>query len=130
MDVPFKTCGHCSKSWATRDDLLTDPTVFVIGYQVDMEKLEYGLLLFLHRGESCGTTMAVPIGEFMDLYTGPRFPDKRALTPGCPRYCIDEHQLSRCSVQCECAVAREAVAIVTERLDAARVELQMVGVGI
>ncbi|HEY3332225.1 MAG TPA: hypothetical protein VGK19_19510 [Capsulimonadaceae bacterium] len=120
MKAAFKTCSLCGHGWPTRDRFLADPSLVVVGYQADIDTLEQGLLMFNHRGSSCGTTLAIPVWEFLDLYRGPRYPAKRANTAGCPRYCLDKTQLKRCDVQCECAIAREALAIVTERLDQSR----------
>ncbi len=67
--------------------------------------------------------MAIPIGEFFDLYEGQRYTGSLALGETCPRYCLDETQLGRCDNQCECAMAREVVAVVRERFRSARSHL-------
>lgn len=56
--------------------------------------------------------MGICVEEFYDLYTGPRYPGKKALSPECPRYCIDEKMLDRCEVICECAFVREIIQII------------------
>ncbi len=58
--------------------------------------------------------MGVRVTEFMDLYSGKRYGENRALSPECPRYCIDEKRLDRCDVLCECAFVREIVQKIVE----------------
>ena len=120
LNHEFKSCGLCSRWWPTRDEFLSDPTIYVVGYQADVQAIERGLLLFRHKSASCGTIIAIPISEFLDLYTGPRYPENRALTPGCPRYCLDKDQLARCDVLCECAAARETISVLADCLNSAR----------
>ncbi|MDR3708366.1 MAG: hypothetical protein P4L33_08695 [Capsulimonadaceae bacterium] len=119
-DNGFKTCSFCKRQWQSRADFLADPSLRVVGYQADLERLDAGLLIFVHQLEPCGTSIAVPIGRFFDLYTGPTYSGKRAGLPECPRYCLDSEQLNRCAVHCECARARETMGVVVNQLASAR----------
>jgi hypothetical protein len=61
--VAFKTCPLCGKVWNTIDEFLSDTELHLNGYQGNMKRLldgreRYGLLLFTHRSEQCGTTLA------------------------------------------------------------------------
>ena len=105
----FKTCPKCLTRWETREDFLSDSTIALNGYQADLSNLAYGLLLFTHEAPGCLTTLAVFAYQFYDLYSGPRHPEVRATTPGCPRLCLNEKNLERCDVICECAFVREII---------------------
>lgn len=111
---PFRTCPSCGASWNTRHEFLSDPSVVLNGYQASFKNLETGLLLFTHHRDGCRTTMGVGVTEFLDLYSGKRYGENRALSPECPRYCIDEKRLDRCDVLCECAFVREIVQKIVE----------------
>ena len=70
-DKVFKTCPLCGKVWSQRDEFLNDTTLHLNGYQGNMQRLlngkeKRGLLLFTHRTEGCGTTLAFDAGEFKD----------------------------------------------------------------
>lgn len=108
----FKQCPCCSHIWSTREDFLSDPYSELIGYQVNFKKLERGMFLFNHTTDQCKTTMAIVVEEFRDLYTGKYYTGSKALTESCPRYCLDEKQLSRCDAFCECAYVREIIEII------------------
>jgi hypothetical protein len=103
MPDTFKTCPMCAKPWVTRDDFLGDPDVTLVGYQVHWEELELGLLYFNH---TCGTTMAVEVAKFTDLYEGPIFHARAAGTEACPGLCLHRGNLNPCPAKCECAYVR------------------------
>ncbi len=64
---PFKVCSMCGVVWETLDDFLADPALEQSGYQVNFFDLKGGLFYFTHLVENCGTTMAIPVGEFTSL---------------------------------------------------------------
>lgn len=105
--MSFKVCSNCCKVWNDRDAFLGDPSVVVVGYQVDFEALRSGLLLFNHADPSCMTTMAIPAKEFFDLYEGPIFERRTKPHPDCPRRCLDARDLNPCPLACECGFVRE-----------------------
>ncbi len=107
--VGFKRCPGCSTAWATQDDFLSDPAVVVSGYQVFPDDLAKGLFLFDH---TCGTTLAVPAGDFRHLYDGPIYKQCLAGTENCPRYCEQMDEFRPCTEKCERAHIREALQIV------------------
>jgi hypothetical protein len=110
----FKICSLCGTVWKSRHDFISDPLIELNGYQVCLLELKYGMFLFSHNRENCHTTMALPVFAFLDLYTGPRYPENKALSPECPRYCINENNLERCRVFCECAYIREVIQLIRE----------------
>jgi hypothetical protein len=68
-DLPFKRCTLCSAEWATRDDFLNDADNTLDGYvylkrRVVSGKPPEGLLLFTHRAQKCGTTLAIAAARF------------------------------------------------------------------
>lgn len=110
---PFKTCPKCSKSWDTLNDFLTDSSIYLNGYQVNLKSLETGMLLFTHIVEECKTTMSIYVKNFSSMYSGARYAENKALSPECPRYCIEEKRLDRCDAHCECAFVREIIDIIS-----------------
>ncbi len=110
----FKTCACCGRTWPTRDEFIVDPSLLLNGYQANFESQRDGLFYFTHMSDGCGSTMVIPAYEFLDMYSGPRYPEQRALSAECPGYCLDKSQLDRCTVHCECAFAREVVQIIRE----------------
>jgi hypothetical protein len=106
----FKSCSCCDAEWSTREAFLRDPSIVVIGYQVDFEELRLGYFLFNH--ERCRTTIALRAREFLDLYDGPVFSERRTGSDECPGYCLRSDELARCPVACECAFVREVLQIV------------------
>ena len=110
----FKTCPNCKAAWNDRESFLADPLISLNGYQFNLKSVENGLFLFTHLSTNCRTTMAVPVSWFLDLYSGPRYPESRALSPECPRFCIDEKNLERCQAICECAFVREVMQVIRQ----------------
>src|SRR5450759_267059 len=107
----FKKCS-CGKIWADRASFLSDATVNLIGYQVHFEELQAGFLLFNHLIADCGTTLALEVRDFADLYSGPVFEERMTGSQTCPGLCQHRESLERCTVQCECAFVREVLQIV------------------
>jgi hypothetical protein len=110
----YKTCPKCSQSWNTLNDFLTDSSLDLNGYQVSFKNLDAGLLLFTHMVEGCKTTMGVYVRDLGHLYTGVRYTENKALSPECPRYCVDEKRLGRCDAHCECAYVREIIGVIKD----------------
>ena len=102
----FKTCTMCEQIWKTRDDFVNDPDIDIVGYQVNFKELTTGLFLFNH---SCGTTMAIPVKYFDDLYKGPVFSDRKTGSNQCPGHCLYGQDLEPCAAKCECAYVREII---------------------
>ena len=102
----FKQCSTCGFKWSSRDQFLEDPDVELVGYQVNFEELLAGFFLFNH---SCGTTLAIPVEPFEDLYDGPVFRERATGSEACPEHCLHEENLIPCPTHCECAFVREII---------------------
>lgn len=111
----FKICPMCSKEWETRDEFLADQAIELIGYKADFERLEWGLFYFTHNVDGCFSTMALEAKDFLSLYSGQKYTERRTGMEECPGYCLDEKQLDRCDALCECAFNREIIQIIKER---------------
>ena len=105
----FKKCPLCGFVWPSREDFISDPRVSLAGYQVNFSDLVAGLFLFNH---SCGTSMAVPAGQFQDLCNGPMFEEPLTGGEDCPGYCLRQDELRPCPAKCECAYVREIIQII------------------
>jgi len=88
---------------------LEDPALNLIGYQVNFDFLEEGLLLFNH---DCNTTLAILAGKFKDLHQGPDFLGRLTNTDECPEYCLRKEELRPCPAKCECAYVRGIIQII------------------
>jgi hypothetical protein len=110
VGAAFKTCS-CGTVWRTREAFLSDPAVQIIGYSPHFRELELGWLHFNHH--ACRTTLAMQVDQYADLYSGPRFADRRTGSADCPGYCLREDELRACPQQCECAWVRVVVGMVT-----------------
>ncbi len=73
----FKLCSMCGKKWKTRDEFLNDPSLEINGYKADFEKLEWGLFYFTHKKENCFSTMALEAQDFLSLYDGKKYTERR-----------------------------------------------------
>lgn len=107
----FKKCPNCLEVWSTQEKFVDDGLLEIIGYKANFEKLEEGLFFFTHKKQDCFSTMAIEVKEFLNLYTGPIYPERKAESEECPRYCLDKYQLDRCTALCDCAFVREIVQI-------------------
>ncbi|MFC1736404.1 hypothetical protein ACFL1X_09810 [Candidatus Hydrogenedentota bacterium] len=103
----FKKCPNCDHVWTTREDMLSDPLLNIIGYMADMKIIEDGLFLFDHA--TCKTTLAAKIRLFVDLYDGPVFPDILFGKGECEGHCVNIHDLERCSQECNFSRMRELI---------------------
>ena len=111
----FKKCPSCNEIWSTQNEFITDKLLEINGYKADFEKLEYGLFFFTHKNNNCFSTMAIEVKDFMNLYKGTIYSERKTGGEECPRYCLDKDQLDRCNVLCECAFAREIIQIIKNK---------------
>jgi hypothetical protein len=105
----------CGEMWKTRDEFLKDRSLELNGYGADFRELGNGLFYFTHKVQDCSTTMALKAREFLNLYTGEKYPDRKMGSDECPRLCLDKNALDRCPVFCECAFVRELIQIIKAR---------------
>lgn len=105
-DDYFKKCNLCGATWPSRDHLLADPEVSLIGYQANFVKVEKGLFLFNH---SCQSTLSVKMEAFADMSAGPVYNERRTGKDDCPGYCLHASELRPCPARCECAYVRDVL---------------------
>jgi hypothetical protein len=103
----FKICTMCKKKWKEWDLFLCDPLVEMIGYQADIDDLEYGLFLFNHHEKNCGSTIAIRVHAFKDLYKGPVYSQCLLGTEDCHELCLHKNNLDPCPAKCECSYVRD-----------------------
>jgi hypothetical protein len=71
METFFKRCTLCGKEWTTREEFLTDMTLHLNGHQWNRKKVQAGelaggLLIFTHKVEDCGTSLAIVASQFRE----------------------------------------------------------------
>ena len=103
----FKSCTLCKKIWSDRDSFLRDPAIELIGYQADIDDIEYGLFFFNHNHDQCGTTLSLSVKIFLDLYDGPIYTENLYGTDSCGEHCLHQYDLEPCPKKCACAYIRE-----------------------
>ena len=105
----FHKCSCCDYIWQSLDSFLNDDSKELIGYQVNFKELQLGWFLFNH---SCGTTFAVQVKHFLQLYDGPVFKERLTGKEQCSTYCLNKNELRSCPAKCECAYVREIMQII------------------
>ena len=107
----FKRCS-CGYAWDNREQFLKDPQITLVGYQASFNALQTGLLLFNH---GCGTTLALKVEAFADLYHGPIYQERHKEEEDCPQYCLHADELRPCPVLCDCAFVRDIIQIIRRK---------------
>lgn len=106
----FKECPMCGHAWYSRNEMLEDPDIELVGYQASFKMLNEGLFLFNHLCR--GATLALPAGVFLDLYKGPIFNERLTDTKACPGHCLYQNDIEPCPVKCDCAFVREILQVI------------------
>lgn len=112
----FKACPLCNRIWESRSDFLKTSNLRLRGYQADIDKIENGLFLFNHIMDNCGTTLAIPVYEFFDLYQEIRYPKSRFGSDVCEMRCLNRNDLEICGADCANAFIREILQIIKSKL--------------
>jgi hypothetical protein len=110
--MAFKTCTCCQKAWDSRVEFILSPEISLHSYQPAFDKPEKGLLLFNHIAAKCGTTLAVPVDEFADMYRGPHYLNLKRDTIKCSGKCLNPKDLGKCDAKCSMAYVREIMQII------------------
>ncbi len=110
QNLLFDRCPSCKTAWATRESLLADPGVRLIGYRSCLADLLVGVFLFHHR---CEEIVTIHVSEFADLYDGPMFHTPQTGGEKCRGYCLRVEELRPCPAQCECAFVREIANLIS-----------------
>ncbi len=107
--APFKVCTYCRQSWTNRREFIISPEVAIIGFQPDFYIPEEGLFLFNHISSGCGTTMAIEVINFIDLYHGPIYHELNRGKEGCKGHCLNISNLEPCGANCLMNHIRELI---------------------
>ncbi|MEE9554736.1 MAG: hypothetical protein V3W18_10605 [candidate division Zixibacteria bacterium] len=107
IQVSFKTCTGCGFVWNSRNEFILNDNISLVGYQPNFIDIEAGLLLFNHNIKKCGTTFALRVGIFTDLYIGPVFDKAKIGTMECEEKCLDQNNMDQCSAVCKYVYVRE-----------------------
>lgn len=102
----LKTCPRCASEWNSIEELLSDPKVVFMGYQVNFQMPKLGYFLFNHL---CGTTFALFVQNFSHLYSGEISEERKENSPECPGYCSQKSSFNNCPINCECAYILEII---------------------
>jgi len=105
----FKICPTCRNVWKSRDLYLQDSKIRLLGYQPHFENHTVGFFLFDHQ--PCGTSMAIPLSVFRDVYPEPIFqshvPESEA-----PSLCLHSRASRMCPSECECSSVQQLIQII------------------
>ncbi|MBI5058605.1 hypothetical protein HZB60_02350 [candidate division KSB1 bacterium] len=107
--APFKICPMCGYQWVTVEQLVTDGTLRVNGYQAAFGRAEDGLIFLTHECPGCNTTLAVGAASFAHWNLGPRCDHLSAFEENCPRYCTDRENLEPCPADCSMRWVRDVL---------------------
>jgi hypothetical protein len=111
-EAPFKVCTLCGKGWQSREDFIGDPEAQLVGYQAHFQELTEGFFLFNHMRSGCGSTIAIAVKHFVDLYSGPVFETQLRGGPSCPGFCLHTRALNPCPQKCECSFVRGVIQVI------------------
>ncbi len=110
----FKSCTACNQKWLLRENMLYDPNVKLLGYQMNFSDIGSGLLYFNHSGSNCKTTFAIKVSEFKEMYDGPEYSENMMAENDCPMYCLRRSELRSCGLPCSVAFIREIMMNITD----------------
>jgi len=107
----YKICPKCGYEWQTQLDLLSDPTLYILGFQAAFTENDEGLILFNHILENgqCNTTFSLKVSDFKNLYDGPSYDDIKYEKDECSGFCKKIENISRCNAKCKNANARDII---------------------
>jgi hypothetical protein len=107
---PFRACGMCGRQWMTREELIADPELRLLGLQAIVDLPESNLVVFEH---SCGTSVSVLATRLRDLLTDePEGQEPLPLlfeSPACGGHCGKLDDLEACEQPCSNARDRRLV---------------------
>ena len=115
MANTFKACTCCGNVWENLSDLIRDEQVHIIGYQVAFSNSYEGLFFFAHRTSECGTTIAIPVSCFLNLYNGSEDTAQLADTQQCDSLCQSFYDFSECSKKCSMRWVRDVIQMLEDR---------------
>ena len=108
MITPFKQCSYCGHKWVSRAEFVDDTDLLLNGYQAHLGDMAEGLLLFTHLRLDCGTTLAVRVADFSDLWAVPtEIQQAKTGSAECPRHCLSIRDLEPCIEACRYRPVRD-----------------------
>lgn len=107
---PFRACGMCGRKWMTREELVVDPELRLLGLQAVLGLPDANLVVFEH---SCGTSVSVLARRLRDLVavepgSAPELPLLYD-GPDCGGHCRRLDDLAACDQPCANARDRSLV---------------------
>ncbi len=115
MANAYKKCSCCGYDWENLTDLIRDKQVQLIGYQPAFSDSYEGLFFFAHEAKECGTTIALPVSSFANLYEGPAYTAQLACTKRCNGLCQSFYDFGVCSNECEMRWVRDIIEVLQNR---------------
>ena len=115
MATVFKKCACCDNEWEYLTDLIRDEQVQLIGYQAAFSDSYEGLFFFSHRAEECGTTIAIPVSCFANLYDGPAYQAHLECTEQCNGLCQSFYDFGACPKECNMRQVRDIIKVLVNR---------------
>ncbi len=110
----FTTCAGCKKEWVSRDLFVNDSQVRITGYNINLDYLDNGYFIFLHK--ECQTSSAIEVSFFKDLYQDEKSYINKMGSKECPGYCKDSSNFDDCNVDCECNYVRKIITQIVKRI--------------
>jgi len=95
----FKKCTCCGKTWKTLNDLAKDDEKIVLGCMADLNNHLFNLMTY---NRSCGTTLAIPLTDFIDNCDIPFELEQRDAHEAKPSYCLKTNASDACLSKCAC----------------------------
>ncbi len=108
----FKTCPCCRTIWRSRNELLADGRVRLLGFQPVERDHTAGIFLFHH--EDCGTTLALNLRSLKSLSRRPLLARSGCSAGVPPDYCLGEANAKPCPLQCACEFVAEVAIILRD----------------
>ena len=102
---PLKRCPSCGEEFSLRD-FISNPQVIPKGMSFESDNPDLNLYYFHHDTPGCGTTLAIPVSEFVGLINEPLPEQNLAQTEVCENHCVSVHELSACGQKCTYAPYR------------------------
>jgi hypothetical protein len=106
----FKTCPGCENTWLSRNELLGDPQVRLLGFQPVASGHEAGLFLFHH--EKCGTTLALDLPSLGSLSRRPMLALSHCSAGVSTDYCLSKLGGGPCPLYCVCEFVAEVAGLI------------------
>ena len=95
----FKVCTLCGKEWRKFEDFADDNQIVLLDQMTDRQNHFYNLLLF---NCSCGTTLAIPLFDFVKADPKNFYLEENRDQPNRPDYCLNAKSEAPCLGKCAC----------------------------